>query len=144
MNSVDAGIGISLEHHGQSFRVTNISVKMNGATFEKIDLRLKQGLLAMGYDIAGQARQRAPWVTGALKNSIRVDDSKLDAGEVEVIAGGGTYAGSDGFSKYIGYAYKREIGPNRFSMTEHYMENGARDILEAQGGEYAKRRYFSI
>lgn len=95
-----------------------------------IESNTVKGLFRMGFDIAAQARRNAPYVTGALRNTIRVQDTS--ANTVEVIAGG-TYAGYK-----VDYAWIREQGPNRNPSTEHYMEN-AKDAIMA--GDYM-RKYF--
>lgn len=96
-------------------------------TIEKNTVR---GLFAMGYDIAAQARRNAPYVTGALRNTIRVTET--NANTVEVIAGG-TFGG-----RKVDYAWIREQGPNRNPATEHYMENAKDSIMT---GDYM-RKYF--
>lgn len=87
----------------------------------------------MGYDIANQARSNAPYVTGALRNSIRVQESKNNT--VEVIAGG-SFGG-----RSVPYAWKREQGPNKNPATEHYMENAAKKIMT---GDYIKKYFGGI
>lgn len=96
-------------------------------TIEKSTVR---GLFAMGYDIAAQARRNAPYVTGALRNTIRVTETNVNT--VEVIAGG-TFGG-----RKVDYAWIREQGPNRNPATEHYMENAKNSIMT---GDYM-RKYF--
>lgn len=89
-----------------------------------------KGLFRMGFDIAAQARRNAPYVTGALRSTIRVQEVSNDT--LEVIAGG-TYGG-----KKVNYAWKREQGPNRNPATEHYMENASKAVMT---GDYL-RKYF--
>lgn len=91
------------------------------------------GLVRMGFDIASQARRNAPYVTGALRNTIRVQDTSENT--VEVIAGG-TYGG-----KKVDYAWIREQGPNRNPATEHYMENAKNSIMV---GDYMKKYFGDI
>lgn len=62
-----------------------ISLKWDRRAIAGIEQKMTRGLLRMGYDIAAQARRNAPYKTGALSNSIRVQEN---AGTVEVIAGG--------------------------------------------------------
>ena len=90
-----------------------------------------KGLFRMGFDIANQARRNAPYLTGALRSTIRVQETRTKD-TVEVVAGG-TYAG-----KTVNYAMIREIGPNRNPATVHYMENSANAIMS---GDYM-RKYF--
>lgn len=102
---------------------TIVKVKLDMGTVDKMDRRAVMGVFQAGADIASRARLRAPYLTGALSNSIRV--SQVGNGDVEVIAGGvfGTRA--------VDYAMIRENGPNRNPATEHYMENATKDILLA-------------
>ena len=92
-----------------------------------------KGLFKMGYDIASQARTNAPYVTGALRSTIRVQEA--DDNTIEVVAGG-SYGG-----RVVDYAWKREQGPNRDSSTEHYMENAANTIMT---GDYIKKYFGDI
>ena len=95
-----------------------------------IEQNTVKGLFRMGFDMAAQARRNAPYVTGALRSTIRVHDISEDT--VEVIAGG-TYGG-----RKVDYAWIREQGPNRNPATEHYMENAKNAIMT---GDYM-RKYF--
>lgn len=92
-----------------------------------------KGLFRLGYDIASQARRNAPYVTGALRNTIRVQETNSNT--VEVIAGG-TFGG-----KKVPYAWIREQGPNRNPATEHYMENAQKTIMV---GDYLKKYFGDI
>lgn len=93
-----------------------------------------KGLFQMGFDIANQARRNAPYLTGALRSTIRVQETRT-ADTIEVVAGG-TYAG-----KTVNYAMIREIGPNRNPATVHYMENSANAIMS---GDYMKKYFGNI
>lgn len=101
--------------------VASVSFKLDNKTLAEIPQRAREGLFAMGYDIAAQARRNAPVVTGALRNSIRVEAEAYDI----YIRAGGTVVNN----KRIDYAMKREQGPNRNPATEHYMENAKRMIM---------------
>lgn len=92
------------------------------------------GLFRMGFDIAAQARRNAPYLTGALRSTIRVQETS-DKNTLQVIAGG-TYGG-----KKVDYAWIREQGPNRNPATEHYMENAAKSIMT---GNYIKKYFGNI
>ena len=109
-----------------------VSVKLtwNQSKINLANVNARKGLFRMGFDIAAQARRNAPYVTGALRNTIRVQEAGNDS--VEVVAGG-TYGG-----KRVPYAWKREIGPNRNPATVHYMQNAASAIMT---GDYIKK-YF--
>ena len=109
-----------------------VSVKVTW-DYSKISLanqRAMKGMFRMGFDIATLARQNAPYLTGALRNTIRVQEAGSDS--LEVIAGG-SYGG-----KKVNYAWKREQGPNRNPATEHYMEKAAKAVMT---GDYIKK-YF--
>lgn len=110
--------------------VASVSFKLDNKTLAEIPQRAREGLFAMGYDIAAQARRNAPVVTGALRNSIRVEAEAYDV----YIRAGGTVVNN----KRIDYAMKREQGPNRNPATEHYMENAKRMIMT---GDYMQK-YF--
>lgn len=92
-----------------------------------------KGLFAMGFDIAAQARRNAPYVTGALRSTIRVNE--VSDNVLEVIAGG-SFGG-----RKVAYAWKREQGPNRNPATEHYMENAKNTIMT---GNYMKKYFGGI
>lgn len=110
--------------------VASVSFKLDQKTLAEIPQKAREGLFAMGYDIAAQARRNAPVVTGALRNSIRVEAEAYDV----YIRAGGTVVNN----KRIDYAMKREQGPNRNPATEHYMENAKRMIMT---GDYMQK-YF--
>jgi len=107
-----------------------VKLTWSKAKLDSISDSMVKGLFKMGYDIANQARKNAPYVTGVLRNSIRVQESKNNS--LEVIAGG-SFGG-----RQVPYAWKREQGPNKNSATEHYMENAAKTIM---AGDYIKK-YF--
>lgn len=113
----------------------SVSVKItfdNGA-INLINKNAVSGLFKMGFDIASAARQRAPYLTGALRNTIRVVDTSSNTVEVKA---GGTYGG-----KRVDYAWIREQGPNRNPATEHYMENSANQIMS---GDYLTKYFGDI
>lgn len=91
-----------------------------------------KGLFRMGFDVASKARENAPYLTGALRNTIRVQENGQT---VEIIAGG-TFGGFK-----VDYAYKREQGPNRDSSTEHYMENSLDYVMS---GDWEKKYFGDI
>lgn len=111
----------------------SVKLKFDKQAISLINKNAISGLFKMGYDIASQARQRAPYITGALRNTIRVQETSDNV--VEVIAGG-SYGG-----KKVDYAWIREQGPNKNSATEHYMENSARSIMS---GDYMKKYFGDI
>ena len=113
----------------------SVSVKLDWNTnaIGSIEKNAIKGLIAMGFDIASDARRRAPYVTGALVNTIRAQETSENV--VEVIAGG-SYGG-----KKVDYAWIREQGPNRNPSTEHYMENAANTIMS---GNYMQKYFGGI
>lgn len=116
----------------------SVTVKWDNMKINSIQNNVLKGLLRMGYDIANLARQNAPYKTGALSNSIRVEE---DAGIVTVIAGG--KAGN----KEIRYAAIQEFGGragknHSVSITgKHYMRN-AKDFVMA--GNYIKKYFGGV
>ena len=113
-----------------------VSVKLNWNTtkLSLMNQNAVKGLFQLGFDIASQARRNAPYVTGALRNTIRVQETN-DQYTLEVVAGG-TYAGYK-----VDYAMKREEGPNRNPNTEHYMENAANLVMS---GDYLEKYFGEI
>lgn len=103
-----------------------ISLRWDKVKIGGIETKATKGLLRMGYDIANQARRNAPYLTGALSNSIRVEEN---ASEVEVIAGG-KMGGKD-----IRYAAIQEFGGRAgrngsVKITgKHYMERAKDTIM---------------
>lgn len=111
----------------------DVKLKWDDRKISLINKNAVKGLFKMGYDIAAQARRNAPYVTGALRSTIRVQDAKDDS--VEVIAGG-TFGG-----RRVPYAWIREQGPNRNPATEHYMENASKSVMS---GNYMKKYFGDI
>lgn len=110
-----------------------VDLEWNDAALSLINKKAVHGLFKMGFDIANQARKNAPYVTGALRNTIRVNETSQNT--VEVIAGG-TFGG-----RKVPYAWIREQGPNRNPATEHYMENAKNTIMV---GDYMKKYFGDI
>lgn len=111
----------------------SVKITWNKQAISLINKNTVSGLFKLGFDIAAQARQRAPYITGALRSTIRVQETGDNT--VEVIAGG-TYGG-----KKVDYAWIREQGPNRNPATEHYMKNSADSILS---GNYIEKYFGDI
>lgn len=111
----------------------SVTLKWDSSVLNLMNTKAVKGIFQMGFDIAAQARRNAPYVTGALRNTIRVKD--VSENTVEVIAGG-TYGG-----KKVDYAWKREQGPNRNPATEHYMENAKNSVMV---GDYMKKYFGDI
>lgn len=114
--------------------VVSVKLKWDNSKISLTNEKAVKGLFKLGFDIASQARRNAPYLTGALRNTIRVRESS-DENTLEVVAGG-TYGG-----KKVAYAWKREQGPNRNPATEHYMENAQKFIMS---GDYLKKYFGDI
>lgn len=112
-----------------NFQVGVASVDLSFANhpWSQLSLEMQQGLIAMAKDVQTHAILRAPVDTGALRNSIRVSTPTEEG--LEVVAGGGFFAGDDGHTKYIGYAFTRELYNNLHPATRHYMQEGLNDTL---------------
>ena len=113
--------------------VASVKIKWDNKNISLINKKAVQGLFRMGFDIATQARVNAPYVTGALRSTIRVEEASDNS--VEVIAGG-SFGG-----RIVNYAWKREQGPNRLRSTEHYMENAKKMVVS---GNYMKKYFGDI
>lgn len=113
--------------------VVSVKLNWNNQTIDRMEKNAIKGLVRMGFDIAAQARRNAPYLTGALRNTIRVQETNDNT--VEVIAGG-TFGG-----KKVNYAWIREQGPNRNPATEHYMENAQKSVMT---GDYMKKYFGDI
>lgn len=113
----------------------SISIKWNESAIARIPNNATRALLRMGYDMASLARNNAPYKTGALSNSIRVENN---SDQVEVIAGGKMggkdirYAAIQEFGGYAGRNHSAHI------KGSHYMER-ARDRIMT--GNYLQK-YF--
>lgn len=114
-------------------KAVRVELEWNDAALSLVNKKAVFGLFKMGFDIAAQARRNAPYVTGALRNTIRVNET--NANTVEIIAGG-SYGG-----KSVPYAWIREQGPNRNPATEHYMENAKNSIMV---GNYMQKYFGDI
>lgn len=112
----------------------SVKITFDSKAISLINKNAVSGLFKMGFDIASAARQRAPYLTGALRNTIRVVEN-TNENTVEVKAGG-DYGG-----KRVDYAWIREQGPNRNPATEHYMENSANQIIS---GDYLTKYFGDI
>ena len=113
--------------------VVSASFKLDDLQFAEMGQKMREGLFAMGFDVAAQARRNAPVLTGALRNSIRTE-AEDDA--VYVRAGGTVVR-----NKRIDYAMLREKGPNRNPATEHHMENAYNLIAS---GDYMTKYFGGI
>ena len=115
--------------------MSNVSVKLtwDNQALGTIENKTMKSLFTLGFDIAAQARRNAPYLTGALRSTIRVQEAGNNT--VNVIAGG-SFGG-----KKVPYAWIREQGPNRNPATEHYMENAQKMIM---AGNYMQKYFGDI
>ena len=120
--------------------VKSVKLKWNKTAEGQINRARIDATFNLGYDIAAKARANAPVVSGALRNSIRVETIAGDKG-VQVIAGGASSKITNGIVRFVNYAAKRERGPNRNPATEHYMENAMKETLK---GDWIKKYYGHI
>lgn len=109
---------------------STVTVHIDKAKIDGIEKKAIAGMVRLGFDIASQARYNAPYLTGALRNTIRVNEG--NDGTIDVIAGG-SYAGYK-----VDYAEIREKGPNKNPATVGYMRNAQKQIMT---GDYVKK-YF--
>lgn len=137
-------IGITTSQTEGQNRSVSVQVTWDKSIPKSWPSDAKKGLMSMAADVASRARLRAPYVTGALKNSIYFNPYGEDD-TVEVTAGG-NWAKMDNpppgafkITRFVDYAALREQGPNRNPATEHYMEYGLKDILNTDW----QHRYFS-
>lgn len=120
--------------------MSDVSVKIqwDKSAIQSIENKAIKGLVRMGYDIANLARFNAPYLTGALANSIRVEE---DAGEVLVVAGGKMggknipYAAIQEFGGYAGRNHSVRIAG------KHYMERAKNHIM---AGDYLSKYFGGI
>lgn len=125
--------------------VSDVKIEWNQQVIAEWPKRIKEGTFRMAWKIAGKARDRAPYVTGALRNSIHID-SNSEENAVMIIAGGDSYMSKPPrnarqIRRVVDYAAKREKGPNRNPATEHYMENAAKDVMS---GDWQKEYFGGI
>lgn len=113
----------------------SVSVKLNwsNTALDEIDRKTMTGLFRLGYDIAAQARLNAPYLTGALRNTIRVQETGNDS--LEVIAGG-SYGG-----KKVPYAWIREQSNKAHPDKAHYMEKAQKLVMS---GNYMQKYFGDI
>lgn len=113
----------------------SVSVKLNwnNTAIKDMDRKAITGLFKLGYDIAAQARLNAPYLTGALRNTIRVQE--VDSNTLEVRAGG-SYGG-----KKVPYAWIREQENKAHPNKAHYMEKAQKLIMS---GDYIQKYFGDI
>lgn len=100
----------------------SVSFRIDQSKLNQIERNIMQGVKKMGWDIATQAQRNAPVLTGALVNSIRVEDNNPTT--VEVVAGG-KYGGRD-----VPYALRREYENKAHPSTTHYLERAFNSVTK--------------
>lgn len=100
--------------------VASVSFKFSNQALATMEKRIKEGMFQMGYDMANQARRNAPVLTGALRNSIRVEPEN----NVVYVKAGGNVAGYR-----IDYALKREYENRLHPDTRFYMKRAQEKIM---------------
>lgn len=94
----------------------------NQSTLKKLKTNTMQRLVKLGTQINNKAKSNAPYLSGALVNSIRVDTSEQDT--VHVFAGGKAPNGAK-----VPYAKRREYENNLHPGTRYYMRNAFQDSV---------------
>lgn len=113
--------------------VVRIDLKIDDSAINLLNKRAVRGLFQMGFDMAAQARRNAPYLTGALRSTIRVQETNSNT--VEVIAGG-VFGG-----KRVDYAWIREQVNKAHPDKAHYMEKAKNSIMT---GNYIKKYFGDI
>lgn len=112
----------------------SITFKWNNRSLTQIEQNVLARMYEMGVDIETNAKMRAPYLTGALSNSIRTLNLS-NVKQVQVVAGG------TAFGHNVPYALVREYGPNRNKATEHYMQNAMDTIMS---GDYMSKYFKGV
>jgi len=107
--------------------VKSVDIHWNHRELTKINNNVMRGLFKMAFHIGNAARANAPVVTGALRNSIRIETND---NEIWVIAGGESATGtlpSNGqrITRFVDYAAKVE----KRSSSPHYMQRAQEQIM---------------
>lgn len=114
----------------------------NTAKVNNIRKEVVRGMLRMGADIASKARFNAPYLTGALRNSIRITTDSQDS--VYVLAGGEVkppviYTTPSGKTRTIAkvdYALLREFHNRKHPSTTHYMSRAFDSVTSGDITKY--------
>lgn len=110
-----------------SITVKSIDISWNHRELNRINNNVMRNLFKMAFQIGNQARAYAPVVTGALRNSIRIE---TNGNEIWIIAGGesahGTMPGTGKpITRFVDYAAKVE----KHSSSPHYMQRAQERIM---------------
>ncbi len=105
------------------------TMKWYSGSVEKIQRQFGAGLVKMGTAISNRAKTNAPYLTGALRNSIRVES---ETNAVYVRAGG--HVGM--FN--VDYAEIREFHNKKHPATRYYMTRAFNEIVSGDISRYFK------
>lgn len=110
-----------------SITVKSVDISWNHRELNRINNNVMRNLFKMAFQIGNQARAYAPVVTGALRNSIRIE---TNGNEIWIIAGGesahGTMPGTgQPITRFVDYAAKVE----KHSSSPHYMQRAQERIM---------------
>lgn len=101
-------------------KTATYSFKFNQARLKKLRRDVMARLIEMGNEIANKAKEKAPYDSGDLANSIR--STEPQDGVVWVIAGG-VFNGVN-----VPYAKRREYENNKNPHTKYYMRNAFQEV----------------
>ena len=110
--------------------ITSAKMKWYEPEIQQIRRNFMTGMIKMGYDMSNRAKSNAPVLTGALRNSIRVDDASSNA--VWVRAGGQVGAFQ------VDYAILREFNNNKHPNTKYYMTRAYNSVVAGDIKKYFK------
>ena len=96
---------------------------------EAVRRQFGAGLVKMGYAISNRAKTNAPYLTGALRNSTRVEE-----GEGAVLVRAGGHVGM--FN--VDYAEIREFHNKKHPATKYYMTRAFNETVSGDISKYFK------
>ena len=114
--------------------VKSVDLTWNKTAINMLEQNARECLFDLASDIATLARQNAPVLTGALRNSIRVEP--VDKNTMVVKAGGMVLNG-----RVINYAWIREQSNNLHPDKAHYMEKAQKAVMT---GDYISKYFKKV
>ena len=114
--------------------VKSVELKWDNKKLGEMDQKAIEGLFKLATDIAKQARRNSPILTGALRNSIRIE--KENDKSLVVIAGGMAVN-----VRLINYAWVREQSNRLHPEKAHYMEKAQKAIMT---GNFMKQYFGKV
>ena len=126
---------------------SSVDFKWDVSKLGKIERNIQEGLFDLAFHIAAQARRNSPILTGALRNSIRVE---AEGDDVLVKAGGGISAGNlvkgkgNAYTlpvRVVNYAWIREQSNRLHPDKAHYMEKAQKAIMT---GNFMKQYFGKV